>query len=73
MTSTIGQRFKPDDRVREANAFGRQKDTFGRRVGVVTECIVKKNKAGHRHFHYYVLWEGKSRPDCYVQQRLKHV
>lgn len=69
----IGQRFRPDDQVKEAPSFGREKDTFKRRVGTVTECITKFNKRGAKNYYYYVIWEGSSHPNLLVQHRLKHL
>ncbi len=52
------QKFQVGDVVKEASAFGMDKDTFSRRTGIIKECKKIKNKAGRAHFHYEVLWDG---------------
>lgn len=67
----IGQKFQVGERVKEANAFGRSKDSvFDRRTGVIQEVIQEKNKIGHVHFHYLVVWDGHTAPTKRVQHRL---
>ena len=42
-----------------------------RGIGTVIDIIVKKNKAGQRHFYYSVLWKGTSTESTHSQMRLK--
>ena len=64
-------KFQVGDVVSEANAFGMAKDSFDRRTGVSKSCKRIKNKAGHAHFHYEVLWNGYTSTTLRVQHRLK--
>ena len=69
MTNPI-PKFQVGDVVKEASAFGMDKDTFSRRTGIIKECKKIKNKAGRAHFHYEVLWDGHSRTTLRAQHRL---
>ena len=76
MTQTsnrIGQRFQIGDRVQEAQAFGLAKDNFSRRKGTIQSVTTKKNKRGHHHYHYDVLWDGYQHPTNRVQHRLSSI
>ena len=64
-------KFQVGDVVSEANAFGMAKDSFDRRTGVIKSCKKIKNKAGHAHFHYEVLWNGYTITTLSVHHRLK--
>lgn len=39
-------------------------------IGTVIDVIVKKNRAGSRHFYYSVLWEGTKTESTHSQMRL---
>ena len=69
----VGQRFQVGDRVQEANAFGKGKDTFSRRKGTIQSVVIKENKIGGAHFHYDVLWDGHQHPTNRVQHRLSSI
>ena len=69
----VGQRFQVGDRVQEANAFGKGKDTFSRRKGTIQSVVIKENKIGRAHFHYDVLWDGHQHPTNRVQHRLSSI
>ena len=64
------QKFRVGDVVKEASAFGMDKDTFSRRTGIIKECKKIKNKAGSAHYHYEVLWNGHSCTTLRAQHRL---
>tara|TARA_Y100000004_G_scaffold154899_1_gene179240 strand:- start:290 stop:559 length:270 start_codon:yes stop_codon:yes gene_type:complete len=51
--------FRPADYKREA-----------RGIGTVIDVIVKKNRAGSRHFYYSVLWAGTKTESTHSQMRL---
>jgi len=70
MTKKIGQKYQIGQIVKEANAFGKGRDNFGRRTGVIKDVLLKKNKAGVEHIHYLVVWEGHVAPTERVQHRL---
>ena len=65
------QKFTVGDVVVEAEAFGRARDSFSRRTGIIKSCKQIKNKIGHTHFHYEVLWDGYTSTTLRIQHRLK--
>ena len=69
MTNPI-PKFQVGDVVSEANAFGMARDSFERRTGIIKSCQKIKNKAGHAHFHYEVLWNGYTSTTLRAQHRL---
>ncbi len=69
----VGQRFQVGDRVQEANAFGKGKDSFHRRKGTVQSVTTKKNSRGHENFYYDVLWDGHQHPTNRIQHRLSSI
>lgn len=44
-----------------------------RGIGTVIDVIVKKNRAGSKHFYYSVLWKGTKTESTHSQMRLKLV
>ena len=69
-SNLIGQKFKIGQLVKEAPSFGRAKDNYAPRKGVIKKVFVKKNKIGREHFHYEVLWKGYTSTVERVQHRL---
>ena len=69
MTNPI-PKFQVGDVVSEANAFGMARDSFERRTGIIKSRQKIKNKAGHAHFHYEVLWNGYTSTTLRAQHRL---
>ena len=70
-------RFKKGDLVKEtkhiALCVNSGKQNFKRverGIGTVVDVIVKKNRAGSRHFYYSVFWKGTSTESTHSQMRL---
>ena len=70
-------RFKKGDLVKETkhialqvNFNPREYKRLPRGIGTVIDVIVKKNRAGSKHFYYSVLWSGTKTESTHSQMRL---
>ena len=70
-------KFKEGDLVKETkhialqvNFNPRDYKRVERGIGTVIDVIVKKNRAGSKHFYYSVLWAGTKTESTHSQMRL---
>ena len=70
-------KFKEGDLVKETkhialqvNFNPRDYKREERGIGTVIDVIVKKNRAGSKHFYYSVLWAGTKTESTHSQMRL---
>lgn len=70
-------KFKEGDLVKETKHIALQVNfnprdfkRVERGIGTVIDVIVKKNRAGSKHFYYSVLWSGTKTESTHSQMRL---
>ena len=73
-------KFKKGDLVKETKHIALQVNFSRpdykreeRGIGTVIDVIVKKNRAGSRHFYYSVLWAGTKTESTHSQMRLASI